>query len=465
MGLTLLIDFGSTYTKITAIDELNRCLIGTAKAPSTVNTDVMMGLNNAINNLKKILGVTELDVQRKIACSSAAGGLRMVAIGLVPTLTVEAARKAALNAGAKLIGSYAYKLTDEDVQSLILQKPDIILLAGGTDGGNEEVILHNAKMLADLKLDVPIVIAGNRACKQKIKDILNKAGKDIRITENVLPEINKLNIEPVRECIREVFIERIIHAKGIDKAKEYVDGILMPTPEAVLRAAEMLAKGAGEEDGLGELIVVDVGGATTDVHSVCSGKPRRGDIIVKGLPEPYSKRTVEGDLGVRYNCVHIMETVGVDILSNMTGMDKNEIESTLNLWAEETYRVPGSNSEVYLDQTLGRCAVNIAVQRHAGIVEKYYTPMGEAFVQYGKDLTSIKALIGTGGPLVNSDNPYYILEGALFDENNPSYLKPKDPKIYIDQNYIFYAMGLLSESNPEVAVHILKQNLKEITIK
>ncbi|WP_286973931.1 methylaspartate mutase accessory protein GlmL [Acetomicrobium sp. UBA5826] len=463
MDLTLLIDFGSTYTKVTAISEQKGCFVATAKAPSTVNSDVMIGLSNAINNLKDILGEENLSFRRRVACSSAAGGLRMIAIGLVPTLTVEAARKAALNAGAKLIGSYAFKLTEEDLKELCMQKPDIILLAGGTDGGDEEVILHNAKVLASLELNVPIVVAGNRACKERIRQIFITAGKDVRITENVLPEINRLNIQPARECIREVFIERIVHAKGIDKAKEFVEGILMPTPEAVLRATELLAEGAGEETGMGEILVVDVGGATTDVYTVCSGNPTRGDVILKGLPEPYSKRTVEGDLGVRFNCLHIMETVGVSLLSEMSGMKVDVIESTLSLWARKTYMVPKSELEINLDQALARCAVDIAVKRHSGTLEKYYTPMGEVFVQYGKDLTSIKAVVGTGGPLVNAQNPTYILSGALFDEHDPSYLKPKNPKLYIDKNYIFYAIGLLAEINPELAIHILKQDLKQVS--
>ena len=158
-----------------------------------------------------------------------------------------------------------------------------------------------------------------------------------------------------------------------------------------------------------------------------------------------------------------MESVGVDLLANLSGMEKHAIERTLNCWAEGTFMIPTSQEEARLDQALARCAVEIAVKRHAGTLEKNCTPMGEIFVQYGKDLTKLEAVIGIGGPLGNACEPFHVLEGSLFDKQEPSILKPKHPKFYIDERYIFYAMGLLSESNPELAVHLLKKYLKPLS--
>ena len=158
-------------------------------------------------------------------------------------------------------------------------------------------------------LACPIVLAGNRSAMDQCRERL--AGRAVIVTENVMPEFNVLNIEPARGAIREVFIDRIVHAKGIDRAQAMFDRVLMPTPAAVMEGARLLADGCDGLAGLGELLVVDPGGATTDVHSVASGEPSRAGVIPQGLPEPRVKRTVEGDLGMRHNVAAIDEAAGV----------------------------------------------------------------------------------------------------------------------------------------------------------
>ena len=167
MKAYLAIDFGSTYTKLTAIDLDNEVILATAKDITTVEDDIMIGFNKAFNKLKieinKKINFDEISFVNKTACSSAAGGLKMVAIGLVPELTAEAAKKAALGAGARVIKTYAYELNSRELEEIKNTALDIILLAGGTDGGNKECIIHNAKMLAEFKVKIPVVVAGNKA--------------------------------------------------------------------------------------------------------------------------------------------------------------------------------------------------------------------------------------------------------------------------------------------------------------
>jgi uncharacterized protein (TIGR01319 family) len=210
MKAYLAIDFGSTYTKLTAIDLDNEVILATAKDITTVEDDIMIGFNKAFNKLKieinKKINFDEINFVNKTACSSAAGGLKMVAIGLVPELTAEAAKKAALGAGARVIKTYAYELNSRELEEIKNTALDIILLAGGTDGGNKECIIHNAKMLAEFKVKIPVVVAGNKAATDEIENILKEAEIDCYITENVMPFINKLNVEPSREEIRKVFM-------------------------------------------------------------------------------------------------------------------------------------------------------------------------------------------------------------------------------------------------------------------
>ena len=162
----LLVDFGSTNTKVTAVDVENYEVLGTAAAYTTVETDINNGLREAVSNLEKITG--HIEYEERYACSSAAGGLKMISIGLVPELTAQASREASLGAGAKVWKTYSFNLTKGDMREIEEYHPDIILLTGGTDGGNSECILYNAQMLSSLSYDCPIVIAGNR-CAASLK--------------------------------------------------------------------------------------------------------------------------------------------------------------------------------------------------------------------------------------------------------------------------------------------------------
>ena len=278
MKQVLLIDFGSTYTKVTAVDLEKQQLLGTAASYTTVQTDVNEGLENALEILASKIGKLEYDA--RYACSSAAGGLRMIACGLVPELTAEAAKQASLGAGAKIMKVYSYQLTEDDAEEIAELKPDIFLLTGGTDGGNKDIILENAKIIASIPLDFPVVIAGNRSAARACERIIAESGKQAMVCENVMPKFNQLNIEPAQEKIREVFLERIIKAKGLSGVNKLISGIMMPTPAAVLAAMELLSKGTDRESGLGDLVAVDVGGATTDVYSMSLGEPDRVNTVI-----------------------------------------------------------------------------------------------------------------------------------------------------------------------------------------
>ena len=323
MRPVLLIDFGSTYTKLTAVDLDAGALLGTAAAYTTVQTDINDGLRQGLERLEEKTG--KLEFVDTFACSSAAGGLRMIASGLVPELTSEAAKLASLGAGAKIIGLYSFELTEDDIEEIRAAKPDIFLLVGGTDGGNKECILHNAKMLAALPPEFPIVVAGNRTAARECERLL--AGHEVHVCPNVMPRFGVLQIEPTQNKIREIFLGRIVQAKGLSKVTGLLSDILMPTPAAVLQAMELLAKGCEGESGIGDLVAVDVGGATTDVYSMADGMPEQMNTVYKGLPEPFSKRTVEGDIGMRYSIRGIVEAAGLPRVSQLSGLSQDKSEA------------------------------------------------------------------------------------------------------------------------------------------
>ena len=457
MKAVLLIDFGSTYTKLTAVDVEAETLLGTAAAYTTVQTDINNGLREGLKRLEAKTG--KLEFAECYACSSAAGGLRMVTSGLVPELTGEAAKLASLGAGAKVVGIYAFQLTEDDLEDIKAAKPDIFLLVGGTDGGNTECILHNAKMLAMLQPDFPVVIAGNRTAARQCQRILD--GCETYICPNVMPKFGVLNIEPTQKQIREIFLKRIVQAKGLSAASELLSDIMMPTPSAVLQAMNLLAQGCEGESGIGDLVAVDVGGATTDVYSIADGMPEHMNTVYKGLPEPFAKRTVEGDIGMRYSIYGIVEAAGSARICELSGLSEERVTQLVDELRSHTDKVPNGDPELEaLDFALASMAIEEAVRRHAGTIEETYTMMGLTYVQSGKNLTKVKQIVVTGGSLIHTKKTEQIAAHALYSPQNPMSLRPKQADVWVDRTYILAAMGLLSSHYPQTALRIMKKELE-----
>ena len=453
----LLIDFGSTYTKLTAVDVEGEAILGTAASYTTVQTDINDGLGNAMRILEEKTG--KLSYAETFACSSAAGGLRMVASGLVPELTSEAAKLASLGAGAKIVGLYSFQMTEEDMEEIQALKPDIFLLVGGTDGGNTACIEHNAAMLASIQPTFPIVIAGNRNSARKCQKILD--GCETFVCPNVMPKFGVLNIEPTQKQIREIFLGRIIQAKGLSSAAELLSDIMMPTPSAVMQAMQLLSEGCAGETGIGDLVAVDVGGATTDIYSMADGMPEAMNTVYKGIPEPFAKRTVEGDIGMRYSVHGIVEAVGAERIGKLCGISAQRVEELTDFLREHTDSVPDGNEELEkLDHALAAMAIETAVARHAGTMEETYTMMGLTYVQSGKNLTRVKQIVVTGGSLIHTKHTAEIAKSALYSPAQPGSLRPKQADIWVDRKYILAAMGLISTRYPQVALRIMKKELE-----
>ena len=458
----LTVDFGSTYTKLTLIDVANAEIVATASAFTTITTDVLEGFNNA---WQKILAQhPDAYYDRLLSCSSAAGGLKMVALGLVPSLTSKAAKMAASSAGAKVVKTYAYEISHAEQEEIYEINPDLVLLCGGTDGGNKEVILANARRLAEIDRPFAIIAAGNKSASYDLEEIFAQCDKKCVVTENVMPEFGQINILPARQCIMDLFISRIIDAKGLGEVQKRAELEIIPTPFAVLKACELLSKGIDEEHpGWGDLMAVDLGGATTDIYSMTDGAPSMDNVLIKGIPEPYSKRTVEGDLGMRYSLKALEDETDVKALARAYGVTPEAIVDWVERCAAspDTVAEPGSQEQV-IEEALAYSAVDIAVERHAGIISKVYTPIGEMFTLVGKDLTQVPRLIGIGGALINSSDPARILSGSRFNPQRYEYAKPKEPHFYLDKRYIIASMGLLSQVAPEVALTILQREVLPI---
>ena len=424
MNCYLFVDFGSTNTKVTLVDIEREEIVATAKSYTTVETDVMEGFNHAIDEIKK--QVSDFTVVKSLACSSAAGGLKIVAIGLVPELTSEAAKRAALGAGAKVIHTYSHRLNNDEAAAIVNSAADIILLAGGTDGGDSLCITHNAEQLKKHGVKVPVVVAGNKSAADTIKEIFAD-GVEYYIVENVMPKINKLNVENARETIRSIFMKNIIKARGMQHVQNQIDGLIMPTPAAVLKAAEVLSKGTDNEDGLGELAIIDI-----------------------------------GDLGMRYSIQAAVDAAGMRMLRRyLPNWQSYDIEAEVEKRAKDTSFISQTEKDLQFDATIAKLCADISMTRHAGSLKQVYSGCdGTMWQQEGKDLSAIPYFIGTGGILVFNKNYAEIMRAALAREDEPLVLKPVKPKLLLDQRYILAAMGLLATENADMAVRMMKKYLK-----
>ncbi|MFP4267220.1 MAG: glutamate mutase L, partial [Spirochaetaceae bacterium] len=394
-----------------------------------------------------------LEWGRFFATSSAAGGLRMTVHGLAYDMTVRAGREAALGAGANLHHVTAGLLRGADIEKIREVNPNIILIAGGVDYGERDTALHNAEKIAELlrgeELTIPVIYAGNVENRGEIEKIFQGLPGRLYTVENVYPRIDDLNVAPARAVIQEVFEEHITGGPGMEHIRELVDGPVMPTPGAVLLAAELLRKE------LGDLAVLDVGGATTDVHSVTAGSEEVQRILT--APEPEAKRTVEGDLGTYVSRRHILGDKNIDTVATRLGFTKGELEDALEVLPP----IPRSEEEVALAEELTRSAARKALLRHAGSYRSLFGPEGKKHVAEGKDLTAVKYLIATGGALTRLPGRGKILREIVESLPAHTLTPPKSVRLAFDAEYIMAAAGVIGREYPEAAAALVKKSLRE----
>ncbi|WP_411681513.1 GlmL-related ornithine degradation protein [Clostridium thailandense] len=441
----LIAEIGSTTTLVTAFnlkfDKNNMVFVDTAfqgKSCTTVlDGDVTVGLKNAVKDIEDKIG-EELVWGKMLATSSAAGGLKITVHGLMEQMTVKAAKEAALGAGGIIKMVTAGKMRKSDLKRIRDINPNMIMIAGGTDYGERETALYNAELISAEKFNKPIVYCGNIENREEIKEIFE--GQELYIIDNVYPRVDELNVEPARKVIQDAFEKNIVKAPGMNKIKDMVDGSIMPTPGAVMESAKVLY------EIIGDLVALDVGGATTDVHSVTEGSAVILDMLVN--PEPKAKRTVEGDLGVFVNSKNVIELLDV---RDLAGLSKEHI-------ADHIKPIPTEEEEVKSSCILTKKAVEVAVNRHVGSIKRKYG--GESgFIAYGKDLSQVKYIIGTGGALTRLPGGENNLLNIRYLKDDVTMLPRKGAKVLIDKDYIMACAGVMSRENKEAAEALLRQSL------
>ena len=446
----LVAEIGSTTTVVNAFNNINSpdpVFLGQGQAPTSVlEGDVRIGLNSAIDDLAENLNAQSIEYTEMIATSSAAGGLKMTVHGLVYDMTARAAKEAALGAGAIIHQVTAGKLRRTDLKKIEEIHPNIILLAGGVDYGERDTAIYNAELLAGLNLPIPLIYAGNVENQEEIKLIFEGTNYKLYIVDNVYPKIDELNVEPTRKVIQDAFEEHIIHAPGMEHVRDLVNGPIIPTPGAVMESSKLLY------EKIGDVMVLDVGGATTDLHSVTKGSEEVERILVS--PEPLAKRTVEGDLGVFVNMPNIVKQIGKEILEKELSLNIDNIMQTYKA-------IPKNPDEVKFVERLTKEAVLRAVERHAGKIRNVYGPSGRSSLAEGKDLSEVRYIVGTGGALTRLPNRVSIIESIAKNNHTGLLLFPTaEAEILIDNHYIMASLGVLSNVHKDAAFKLMCDSLE-----
>ena len=423
---TLCLDVGSTFTKAVLVGADGE-VEGTAETPTTRATDVLDGCHALAEELGAGSDTTTL------ACSSAGGGLRLAVVGYERQVTAEAGYRVGLSAGAKVVHVASGRLDPSEVRAVGRALPDLVLLVGGTDGGNSDVLLHNAAQLARAALGRPVVVAGNVDARDEVVALLADAGQPVRAADNVVPEIGEIRPGSARSAIRATFLDHVIGGKGLSSSAAFRAMVRAPTPDAMLRGVEVTAEVLGTD-----LLVVDVGGATTDVYSVVAPEGEDATLRKDVVGTLWNARTVEGDLGVRWNAVGVVEAAARERIPIGAGLHRYATAVVV-----DPAHLPTDDEEVALDLQLATVASLVAVRRHGRPAVPGASP---------RPLGEVGLVLGSGGVLrhATADQGMRVL-AAVTGDHAGGWRVPRSARTGVDAAYLLFAVGLLAEERPEVA--------------
>ncbi len=464
-------DCGSTTTKAILIekvgDEYRQTYRG--EAPTTVEApfeDVTRGVLNAIAEIEELSGRKILDgdkiitpclndktgVDIYISTSSAGGGLQMMVTGVVQNMTGESAQRAALGAGAIVIDVLAAndgRLPHEKIERIRSMRPDMILMAGGTDGGAVNHVVEMAEYVAaaeprprfGVTYKLPLIYAGNKEAQPQVRRILEEKSALV-VTENIRPVLERENLAPARNKIHDLFLEHVMQqAPGYKKLMEMAGAPIMPTPAAVGLIMEAIAK----REHL-SLIGVDIGGATTDVFSVFDG---------------VFNRTVSANLGMSYSVSNVLAEAGLANIMRWVPftIDEQTLRNRIKNKMIRPTTIPQTLDELQIEQAIAREALRLALIHHKALatglkgVQQERT-ISDVFAQQASgqsliDMLKLDLIVGSGGIL--SHAPRRIQSMLMMVD---AYEPMGCTRLSVDSIFMMPHLGVLSTINEKAATDV-----------
>jgi len=468
-------DCGSTTTKAILIQRRNGeyRLIVRGEAPTTVEApfeDVTMGVLNAIAEVEELAGRKLLDGNRiispqrdeqvgvdiYISTSSAGGGLQMMVAGVVKSMTVESAERAALGAGAIVMDAIASndgRRPHEKIERIRQLRPDMILLSGGIDGGTISHVVEIAELIAaadpkprlGMSFKLPVIYAGNKDARGEIKKRLD-GETDLSIVDNIRPVLERENLIPARNKIHDLFMEHVMaQAPGYKKLMGWTDAPIMPTPGAVGKIIETIAKLENIQ-----VVGVDIGGATTDVFSVFSG---------------VFNRTVSANLGMSYSVSNVLAEAGIENVMRWVPFDLEErdLRNRIKNKMIRPTTIPQTLQELIIEQAIAREALRLAFEHHKSLavglkgVQQERT-ISDAFSQSRTgaslvDMMGLDMLVGSGGILSHAPRRHQAALMSI-DAFQPEGIT----RLAVDSIFMMPQLGVLSTLHEKAATEVFKKD-------
>lgn len=483
LSVVLATDCGSTTTKAVLFERKEDGWHQTfrGEAPTTVEkpvADVTIGARNAIQEveelskrrilaeegavtpfLQRTLATDNHGIDLYVSTSSAGGGLQMIVAGVVSTMTTESAERAALGAGAIVMDAISIddgREQHERVKKIRHLRPDIILLAGGVDGGtiNHPLELAETILQADPRprfgetIRLPIIYAANSHAADQVRKILEKRF-DFSVVANIRPSLEVENLTSARDAIHDVFLHHVMsHAPGYKTLLSWSPVPIIPTPAAVGYMVESAAK----RDNM-QILAVDIGGATTDVFSVFFNKDE--------AKTPVFNRTVSANLGMSYSVANVMLEAGEENISRWLpfSLSLNEVRDRLRNKMIRPTTIPQTLEDLILEQAVCREALRLAFIHHkrlavglSGVQKK--RSIADVFRQSSAsdslvDMLGLDLIIGSGGVLSHSPSR---LQAAfmLVDAYEPIGVT----RLAVDSIFMMPHLGVFSTVHPEAATEI-----------
>ena len=474
-------DCGSTTTKAILIElqpsgEYRLSVRG--EAPTTVEApfdDVTVGVTNAVREVeelsgKMILGTLAYNggkpmtpaqddktgVDLYLSTSSAGGGLQMTVAGVVKSMSAESAQRAALGAGAIVIDVMAVnddRKEHERVERLRQLRPDMILMAGGTDGGTVTHLVEMAEMLVSadpkprlgLGLNLPVIYAGNKNAYKPVAELLEDRVA-LKQVDNLRPAMERENLLPAREAIHELFLEHVMQqAPGYGKLSTWTSAGIMSTPNAVGKIMETIAAQKGIN-----VLGVDIGGATTDVFSVFGG---------------VFNRTVSANLGMSYSICNVLTEAGVANIRRWLPFDVSEadLRNQLRNKMIRPTTIPQRMADLHIEQAVCREALRLAFEHHKSLAR------GLTGVARDKNIGSLFDQKNTGQTLVNLlDLDMVVGSGGVLShaprraQSALMMLDAYQPEgitlLTVDSIFMMPQLGILSTVHPQAATQVFERD-------
>ena len=475
INVILATDCGSTTTKAILIQKVDGVYRQThrGEAPTTVEApfaDVTMGVVNSVTEVGELADRKLIDDNGRIiqpargdegcdvyiSTSSAGGGLQMMVAGVVREMTAESAKRAALGAGAivmDVIASNDKRRPHEQIQRIRELRPDMILISGGTDGGNTTQVVQIAELIAPAKprprfgseYTLPIIFAGNKDAASVVESTLS-SGFAVSIVDNLRPVLERENLGPARDAIHDLFLEHVMaHAPGYDKLMQWTDAPIMPTPGAVGNILQTIASMQGIN-----VVGVDIGGATTDVFSVFDGT---------------FNRTVSANLGMSYSISNVCAEAGMGNILRWVhfDMDERELRNRVKNKMIRPTTIPQSLEALIFEQAVAREALRLAYIQHKEFattlrgVQQQRT-VGDTFTQLASGQTivdnmKLDLLVASGGVLSHAPRMHQtamMLIDAFEPEGFTTLAK--------DSIFMMPHLGVLAQVHPKASLEVFERD-------